>query len=192
MKLDFVKRLINNASAYVASNISGISQTDIDVDNNGIVDAISFIVEGQKNLPSSISWNDLLWSHMKSNTGIKSKILGKSVVSYTLLYASDYTESASLFSLNRGTYGTIIHEFGHSLGFMDLYRYGSSEDPVGFFDIMGKSVGSNPQNFLAYYISEYMRETNWHSPLPIVNSTTKGITLSKPSFANKDEKEQLK
>ena len=188
------EELINNATSYVANNIGslGITSNDLDVDNNGIVDAISFVVEGQKNLPSPISWNDLLWSHMKSNTGIKSTILGKNVVSYTLLYANDYTEAASLFSLNRGTYGTIIHEFGHTLGFMDLYRYGSTENPVGFYDIMGKTVGSNPQNLLTYNVSEYNAQTSWHSIISVIDKTTNGITLSKPQFIDKNEKRAIK
>jgi len=186
------EELVNNASLYVSQNITGINSSELDTDSDGIIDAISFVVEGQKNLPSSISWNDLLWSHMRSNTGIKSTILGKKVVSYTLLYAADYTESASLFSLNRGTYSTIIHEFGHSLGFMDLYRYGSQAKPLGFYDIMGLSIGSNPQNFLAYNVSEYNAKTNWHSPLPVVKNTTNGITLYKPTFTDKNEKRAIK
>ena len=41
--------------------------------------------------------------------------LGKGVNAYTLLYADDYTEVAGLYSLHKGNYGTIIHEFGHVL-----------------------------------------------------------------------------
>ncbi len=188
------EELLSNAITYVGKNINtlGIDSSELDVDNNGIIDAISFVVEGQKNLPASIGWNDLLWSHMRSNTGIKPTILNKKVVSYTFLYADDYTEAASLLSLNRGTYGTIMHEFGHSLGFMDLYRFESQTAPIGFYDVMGKVVGSNPQNYLTYQISEYNSNTNWHSKMPVISKSTNGITLFKPEFKDKNEKRAVK
>lgn len=187
--------LVNNAVSYVSNQISlsGITSSDIDTDNNGIIDAITFIVEGQNNLPSSIAHSDLLWSHMLNNQGVTSQILGKRVVYYNLLYASDYTEAAGLFSLNRGTYGTIIHEFGHTLGYMDLYvKTASTSNPVGFYDIMGSSIGSNPQNFLTYYISEYNSDTNWHTPLPVINKSTNDITLYKPNFIDDSENRAIK
>ncbi len=187
--------LINNAVSYVSNQISlsGITASDIDIDNNGIIDAITFIVEGQDNLPSSIAHSDLLWSHMLNNQSVTSQILGKRVAVYNLIYASDYTEAAGLFSLNRGTYGTIIHEFGHTLGYMDLYvKNSSSSNPVGFFDIMGNSIGSNPQNFLTYYISEYNSETNWHTPLPVISKSTNNITLHRPKFIDDSESRAIK
>ena len=165
----------------------------MDTDNDGKIDAISFIIEGQNNLSSTIGWGDLLWSHENSNTGISSTILGKNVSSYTLLYADDYTQSAGLFSLNRGTYGTMIHEFGHVLGYMDLYRHGdSTSKPVGFYDIMGNSIGSNPQNFLTYYISEYNSVTNWHGSIPVINKTTNNVIVYKPKFVDRNEKRAVK
>lgn len=187
--------LINNAVSYVSNQISlfGITSSDIDTDNNGIIDAITFIVEGQNNLPSSIAHGDLLWSHMLNNQSVTSQILGKRVVYYNLLYASDYTEAAGLFSFNRGIYGTIIHEFGHTLGYMDLYiKTVSTSNPVGFYDIMGSSIGSNPQNFLTYYISEYNPDTNWHTPLPVINKSTNDITLYKPNFIDDSENRAIK
>lgn len=187
--------LVNNAVKYVAKQIEdeGITGNDIDSGNDGIVDAISFFVEGQNNLPSSIAWQDLLWSHKLDNTGITEKILEKTVVGYNLIYVEDYTTVASVFSLDKGNYGTIIHEFGHTLGYMDLYRYGASANrPVGFYDIMGNSVGSNPQNFLTYFISDYHIDTNWHTPLPIINKTTNNITLYKPEFQNDSEMRAIK
>lgn len=185
--------LINNAVGYVSTQIqsSGISANDIDTGGDGIVDAISFFVEG--NDSSNIAWKDLLWSHKLDNDGITNTILGKRVKPYNLIYVSDYTKSAGVFSLNRGTYATIIHEFGHTLGFGDLYRYGySSNKPVGFYDIMGNTVGSNPQDFLTYFTSEYSNNANWHNPLPVISSTTKNITLYKPNFNNRDEMRAVK
>ncbi len=187
--------LINNVLANTKNQIeqSGITANDLDTNNDGKIDAISFIVEGQKNLPSSISWQDLLWSHKRDNYGITQTILGKNITAYNFLYADDYTEAASLFSMNRGTYGTIMHEFGHTLGYMDLYRYGEpNSKPVGFYDIMGNTIGSNPQHLLTYFTSEYHPNTTWRNPIPEINKTTNNITLYKPKFIDPNEKRAIK
>ncbi|MCI9177466.1 MAG: hypothetical protein HFJ28_02565 [Clostridia bacterium] len=188
-------QLVNSAVTSIAKQIeaAGIKKEEIDADNNGTIDAISFFVEGQSNLPSSIAWGDLLWSHMSNDKEITQQILGKKVGPYNLIYVNNYEEAASVFSLNRGTYGTIIHEFGHTIGYMDLYRHNSSENkPVGFYDIMGNAIGSNPQNFLTYFISEYHMQNNWHKPLPIVEQTSNNITLFKPEFKDENEMRAIK
>lgn len=186
-------QLVNNAVKFIAKQVelAGIKASEIDTENDGIVDAISFFVEGQPNLPSSIAWGDLLWSHKLDNTGITETILGKKIVPYNLIYVSDYTESSGAFSLNRGTYGTILHEFGHTLGYMDLYRNDTAQ-PVGFYDIMGKTIGSNPQNLLTYFITDYRAQTNWHEPLPVISQTTNNITLVKPEFKDDNEMRAIK
>ncbi|MCI8655010.1 MAG: hypothetical protein HFJ48_03945 [Clostridia bacterium] len=187
--------LINNAVQYVSKQIeaSGITANELDTENNGIVDAISFFIDGCGVTTTNISWGDLLWSHKTDNYGVNATILGKKVIPYNIIYTYDYTETAGVFSLNRGTYGTIIHEFGHTLGYVDLYRFGQSQSkPVGFYDIMGNAIGSNPQNFLTYFTSEYYNETNWHQPLPEINETTQGITLYKPNFIDTNEKRAIK
>lgn len=194
-KLQRETQLVNNAVEAVAKQIedSGIKADEIDADNNGIVDAISFFVEGQSDLPSSIAWGDLLWAHMSDNKEITKNILGKKVKPYNLIYVDDYEESVGAFSLNRGTYGTIIHEFGHTLGYKDLYRHSAPNNkPVGFYDIMGNVIGSNPQNLLTYFISEYNEQTNWHKPLPVVTETSNNITLYKPEFKDENEMRAIK
>ncbi len=197
-KTEALKReneLINRVMAYLEKESAsyGINGNELDTNQDGFIDAISFVIEGQKNLPSTISWGDLLWAHERDSEGITQTFLGKKIRAYNLIYAEDYKESASVFSLNRGTYGTLIHEFGHTLGFKDLYRYGSpNEKPVGFYDIMGNAIGSNPQSFLTYFISDYQKETNWHNPIPVISKTTKNLTLSKPKFINKDELRAIK
>lgn len=187
--------LVNYAIKSIEDQVknAGIQSSDIDVDNNEKVDGISFFIEGQKNLPSSIKWGDLLWSHMSNNGKVTEKILEKNVDKYNIIYVDDYKDEASVFSLNGGTYGTTIHEFGHILGYMDLYRYDNYlNKPVGFYDIMGNSSYSNPQNFLTYFISEYNKETNWHAPLPVISKTTKNITVYKPEFNDENEMRAVK
>lgn len=191
------RELVQGAIDHVKTQIeqSGINASELDTSNDGKVDAISFFVEGE-HLDTSkhtISWSDLLWAHKSDDKNIGRDILGKSVEAYNLIYVSDYKESVGTFSLNRGTYGTIIHEFGHTLGYMDLYRHGgSNNNPVGFYDVMGEVVGSNPQNFLTYFITDYRPDTNWHSPLETITKTTKSITLNKPEFKDRNEKRAIK
>ncbi|MCI9413376.1 MAG: hypothetical protein HFJ31_02535, partial [Clostridia bacterium] len=118
---DRERELVNNAVTHISSQVAsaGINAQDIDTNNDEIIDAISFFVEGNE----PVSWGDLLWSHMKDNIGATATILGKQVGPYNIIYTQyNYTEPAGVFSLNRGTYGTIIHEFGHTLGYVDLYR----------------------------------------------------------------------
>lgn len=197
-KAESVRReteLINRAVGYVSEQIreSGITSSDLDTNNDDKVDAISFVIEGKKNLPTTINFGELLWSHNSTSEDITNNILGKKLSSYSILYASDYTESAGLFSLNRGTYGTIIHEFGHTLGLMDLYKYNNSNsNPVGFFDIMSNTIGSNPQDFLTYFTTEYNNQTNWHAPMPVINETTTDIKLYKPKYQDSNEQRAIK
>lgn len=183
--------LVNNAVAYIENQVASesITASELDSENDGIVDAISFFIEGNE----IIGWGDLLWSHMRNNEAVTATILGKKVQLYNIIYTYDYTKEVGVFSLNVGTYGTIIHEFGHILGFLDLYRfYPAKGEPVGFYDIMGTTIGSNPQNFLTYFISEYYNETNWHAKLPVINKTTNSITLNKPEFIDPNEKRAVK
>lgn len=187
--------LVDGAIAFVSDQIKafGIKDYEIDTGGDGIVDAISFFIEGRDVLSTPISWGELLWSHKLDNYGLSSTILGKRVVTYNLLYTYDYTTTAGLFSLDKGTYGTIMHEYGHTLGYRDLYRHDhSGSQPVGFYDIMGSTSGSNPQNLLSYFITEYSTETSWHKPLPVISSTTKNITVSKPQFQDDSEKRAVK
>lgn len=187
--------LINNATNYISNMVGayGITSEELDTNKDNKIDAITYIVEVPTSLPSSIAWNDLLWSHKLDNDGVTATILGKRASSYTLIKAEDYTQTAGLFSLNTGTYGTIIHEFGHTLGFMDLYRYDSSTSrPVGFYDIMGQTIGSNPQSFLTYYTSEYINSAAWHAPLPVITQSTNNITVYKPNYVDRTEQRAIK
>jgi M6 family metalloprotease-like protein len=187
--------LVNNAMAYISNQIetSGITASDIDIENDGIIDAISFFIEGTRGTTSNISWGDLLWSHKSENKGITTTLLGKKIEPYNIVYTYNYRDPAGVFSLNRGSYGTILHEFGHTLGYVDLYRFNQEQNqPVGFYDIMGNVIGSNPQNFLTYFTSEYIDETNWHKPLPEISATTQNITLYKPEFIDDNEKRAIK
>lgn len=186
------KELLEGAIDYIKSQVeSGYTGSELDIDGNGDIDSITFIVEASHTTLGP-AWGDLLWSHESSNTGISKNILGKNINAYTIIYARDYTDVAGTFSLNRGDYGTMIHEYGHVLGYRDLYRYGSSAASVGFFDVMGNVIGSNPQSFLTYFISEFSPNMNWHNKVPVITKSTENITLYKPEFKDPNEQRAIK
>lgn len=181
--------LINNALMEIKDDLERVysNKEILDSDNNGYIDAISFIVE----IPDSggIGFGDLLWSHKATATNVDTQIFDISVSSYNLITAKDYTDIAGLFSLNQGGYGTLMHEFAHTLGFSDLYtEYASQTAPVGFYDLMGNYPSSNPPGFLTYFISDYRNYNNWHNKLETISSSTKGVTLTKPEYLDKEEK----
>lgn len=185
--------LIDNAIKSIKSQIENTYHDGsiLDTDSNGYVDAISFIIE----IPSmvDIGYGDLLWSHMATATNVSTKLFDKAISSYNLITATDYKDVAGLFSLNRGGYGTLMHEFGHTLGFHDLYNsFASRTASVGFYDLMGNYPSSNPPGFLTYFISDYQNYNNWHNPLDIISSTTRNITLTKPEYLDPSEKRAIK
>lgn len=187
------KELIEGAIEYIKSQVeTEFTANELDADGNGDIDSITFLVEASHtNLQPA--WGDLLWSHESSNTGISKNISGKNINAYTIIYTRDYTDASGTFSFNRGGYGTMIHEYGHVLGYRDLYRYGTpSAKPVGFFDVMGNVIGSNPQSFLTYFTSEFSPNMNWHNKVPVITKTTENITLYKPEFKDPNEQRAIK
>ena len=81
------------------------------------------------------------------------------------------------------SYGVVIHEFLHVLGYPDLYT--SSKVPVGLWDVMA-SVNSGVQYPLAYLRSEY---TNWFD-IPVVTQTSGSYSLYAASRATAATKDQ--
>ena len=104
---------------------------DVDSDDDGLVDAVSFVIYG-----SPGDWADLLWPHRWVLFEEEVYINGSMVYDYQ-------------FMLSEGWYfnvGVLCHEFGHVLGAPDYYHYdgGNAPTPVGSWDVMG-SNGNPPQ-----------------------------------------------
>ncbi|MDO4473074.1 MAG: hypothetical protein Q4B75_00250 [Eubacteriales bacterium] len=178
--------LINEVVAGVKGQI--LSQYDIsqlDMNRDGIMDAISFFVESEEQGAAPIAWSDLLWSHKLSGAGI-SVVDGLLVDTYNLINCYDYTQRGGMFSSIRPAYGTIIHEYIHTLGFPDLYRYYASGEPVGLYDLMATTDKITPQGLLTYMISEH-NSVGWHNALNEITSSTEGITLKKAEYTDPSE-----
>ena len=179
------KELLDGALESAKTAIeSTYSAADLDTNGDGYVDAVTFFVEGESyfNDQSKVTWRDLLWSH-KSEINFSTKLNGKSVYTYSLINTYDPTGIMGAFSLNRSGYGTILHEYMHVLGLMDLYRGSADGYPVGQYDLMGNVVNFAPQGLLAYHLSD---ELGWRAALPTISSSQR-ITVTKPQYNDSQE-----
>jgi M6 family metalloprotease-like protein len=109
---------------------------NLDGNNDGLIDNISFIIKGNVG-----NWADLLWPHMD--------FFGPEVSQYTIngktpgAYNFEFSNSGNYFTAN-----TFCHEMGHSLGIPDFYHYFYTNEvmPVGLWDQMAHN---NLQQFSA-------------------------------------------
>jgi M6 family metalloprotease-like protein len=144
--------LLTNAINAVKASIS--SSLDLDLDNDGMVDSVSFIIKG-----SVDGWSDLLWPHMWSLYTQNVTINSKRVYNYLFLLDDSISSSAV---------GVVCHEMFHVLGAPDLYHYTSNGvDPVGAWDIM-ENVGNPPQHMGAFM---KMRYGKWISSIPTITAS---------------------
>ena len=191
--------LINEITAAVAPQLeAAYSAADLDTNNDGYVDALSFFIEGPF-LDRSVTRGDVLWSH-KASLALNTQIHGKQIAAYNVNNAGDSASPGGIFShthtpsrpgttlenlkLNRATYSVLIHEFLHTLGLFDLYRAGGQGDPVGFYDIMAYNLPSTPQAMLAVHTRTALR---WGNQIPLVRGN-ETVRLNKPAYADPREK----
>lgn len=131
--------LLANALNSIENQVSPLM--DIDANDDGYVDAVSFVIYGQPG-----DWADLLWPHRWSLYSQTVTINGAQVYDY-------------LFMLSESWYfnvGVLCHEFFHVLGAPDYYHYngGGAPSPVGGWDIM-ESTNDPPQYPSAYTKYKY-------------------------------------
>ena len=115
--------LLKNAIEFIENEVS--DSLIVDSDEDGYVDNVTFLVNG-----SPDGWAELLWPHRSSLYLYDVNINDALVDGYNLNLASGGYFNASV----------LCHEFGHSLGAPDLYRYfdtGNNVTPIGQWDIMG-------------------------------------------------------
>lgn len=96
---------------------------------SGTIDNLTVIIQG---VGSSMS-DGLMWPH-KGVSEVSTKLSDYSVGNY------NFIDSDSLLNISGRAQGTISHEFLHSVGLPDLYRYTSGGGtPVGYWDIMASN-----------------------------------------------------
>jgi M6 family metalloprotease-like protein len=142
--------MLRRAVEYVRNQIP--DSTSVDMNNDGQVDNISFIIRG-----NSSAWADLLWPHAWGLYTYDVRIQGAKVGSYFLTLENGF-----------GT-GTICHELGHVFGAPDLYHYNSNGAPtaVGGWCLMDAS-GNPPQGICGFLRYKY---NHWISELPEITES---------------------
>jgi M6 family metalloprotease-like protein len=145
--------LLKNAVEWINIHSPVPAGLNIDADNNGFVDNITFFIRGNAG-----GWSDLLWAHRWMLYTYDVQINGKRVWDYTF-----QTE-------NQSTVKVLAHEMFHTLGAPDLYHYynATSIAPAATWDIMGTGGG----HMTAYMKWKYSGQT-WINNIPEI--TTPGM-----------------
>lgn len=155
--------LLVRAVEYIQNNIS--PDLDLDYDDDGRVDNISFVVKGAVG-----DWADLLWPHRWSLFSDSVTINDLRVWDYNFLLANSGYFSAS----------TMSHELMHTFGFPDLYRYAYNGTPVGKWDVMASNTNP-PQQANMYTKWKY---GNWIDEIPEI--TEAGFYTLYPNQNNRE------
>lgn len=131
---------------------------DLDTDDDGINDALTFIIRGNVD-----NWGDILWPAHVWWSDNPSSINGVEVWHYVKDFEGGLGASV------------VCHEMGHMIGFPDLYRYDNDWiEPVGQWSLMAHD---NAQHELAY---EKWKYGTWFTTMPIItpSSTPTQYTLT--------------
>jgi M6 family metalloprotease-like protein len=148
-RTDREQTLLMNAINAVSSLVP--SSLNLDMNGDGYVDNVSFILSA-----NSDGWNALLWAHRWSLFAKTAYINGKRVYDFIFL------------PNNQASTSTLCHEMFHALSAPDLYHYDDPNNlsPVGIWDIMEEN-GTPPQHMGAYMKYKY---GNWISSIPVINA----------------------
>jgi M6 family metalloprotease-like protein len=166
------RQLLLRAVNHIASQVP--PTLVIDSNNNGQIDNLIFMVRG-----NSGAWASSLWSHMSFLSG--ASINGKSTGRYNFNMEDHFELPGS------GGVSLLAHEFGHTLGSPDFYRYpnqGQPGTPSGIWELM--ATNSNPPQSMSSHIkSKYMGWIN----IPTV--TTSGVYTLYPSSVYRPNRDSL-
>jgi M6 family metalloprotease-like protein len=145
--------LLRDAVNAISSQVG--SGLNIDQNNDGNVDNVCFILNGQAG-----PWNSILWPHKWNLTTHLVYINGKRVWDYNV-----QVQGRLPFFGN----SDLSHEMFHTIGAPDLYHYntGTNLNPVGRWDIMEDSQNP-PEHMCAYMKATYGL---WLASTPIISES---------------------
>ncbi len=111
---------------------------NLDNDNDGNVDNVTFIIKG-----GADPWGNILWPHRWTLSMANASINGKGINDFNLV-------------LEDGLHlGVLCHEMSHTFSYPDLYHYESTGiNSVGYWDLMCNDL-STPQYHLEYLDYKY-------------------------------------
>ncbi|MFA5815266.1 MAG: M6 family metalloprotease domain-containing protein [Bacteroidales bacterium] len=151
--------MLKRAVEFVQNQIP--ADVDVDMNDDGIVDNICFVIQG-----NSSAWADLLWPHAWGLFSYDVRVKGAQVNGYFLTMENGFGA------------GTMCHELGHIFGAPDLYHYSSSgktgPDAVGGWCLMCGSADP-PQSICGFLKLKY---NHWITDLPEI--TESGVYSLKP------------
>ena len=142
--------LLRRAIEAIRSQIP--TSMDIDGNDDGRVDSVSFICKG-----NATGWGSILWGHRWALFSQTVTINGKRVWDYTFQPE------------NQATWNIISHELFHVFGAPDLYRYsGGGITPVGSWDLMASGRGHMGAHMKWKYTQQ-----RWLENIPIITKSGK-------------------
>ncbi len=150
--------MLKRAVEFVQNQIP--ANLNVDMNNDGILDNVCFVIRGQ-----SSAWSDLLWPHEWGLFTYDVRINGAKISNYILTMEEGF-----------GT-GTLCHEIAHAFGAPDLYHYSSTKtgpDAVGTWCLMCGSADP-PQGICGFLKYKY---NHWIDTLPEI--TKSGVYSLKP------------
>lgn len=142
------------------------TKENVDGNNDGAIDNIIFVVEGEK-----AGWSDVLWPHKWTMTaeGMQTTYSGATTGTYNLQFQNDMTkDDVSVFT----------HEMMHSLGIADYYRYRDdyNGDPVGAWDMMNRNRPYTYVNsYVRYNSGKAISGEHWVKPIATITDAGKYI-----------------
>ncbi len=139
-------QMLVNAVTWINENHPIPADLNIDADDDGYVDNVCFMVNGNAG-----EWADLLWAHRWALYTYDVYINGKMVYDYTFQPE------------NQVSVRTLSHELFHVLGAPDLYHYYNYTNikPAGKWDVMNSGSG----HMLTYMKWKYAQQY-WISDIP--------------------------
>jgi len=165
-----VERALNSMKDQVPPGL------DVDLNDDGYVDNIVFIVYG-----SATGWGDLLWPH-------KTSLSSSRVVFINSARCDEYNLTTQATA--KGGSSTFAHEMFHTLGSPDLYHYtDDGNTPVGRWDLMADNK-KPPQHMTAYMKYRYgkwiadvpeITQGGTYTLNPLVSATNNCYKLRTPS-----------
>lgn len=143
--------LLEDAIDWVNLNTPVDTSLNLDMDDDGLVDNVCFIVSG-----TYTGWSDLLWPHKWSLYDRYVYINGKRVYTFNFQLAGS---GDHYFGVS-----TLCHEMTHTLGAPDIYHYDNYESvsPGGSWDLMCSNQ-TPPQQTNSMFKIKYM---NWFDSIP--------------------------
>lgn len=163
-----------NAAVDSANQFFDYSNHNLDGNNDGFVDMVSFVVSGQKT-----DWGGLLWPHSWSLNAISvpggpKKLNNIKVNEFSFTFLQGYKV------------GYVCHETGHILGMPDLYHYDWDKDnyPAWEWDLMHYN-NETPQYTTTYMRYKYLSFINEEQIGNMVKSGT--YTLSPTTITSQSE-----